>query len=259
MTTPTVRVERALMITAGTYVGAQSCQNCHNGGSYAPWNMSSEWAKTAHASLFKEGVNGVASDHYSGSCIACHTVGYDTNPAAVNGGFDDVAAKFNWTVPAVADQHEGVFEGLPEEMKNVANIQCENCHGPGSRHVASGGNPLLISVSHDSGACGQCHAALTHHSKEGQWLNSAHAIATADPSGPGREGCVGCHTGKGFVAKITGAKTVDTAYNPINCQACHEPHGETVPDDGTMLIRTVNLSPWRTALLSRKAARACSV
>jgi mono/diheme cytochrome c family protein len=238
--TKTGRSESALMITAGEYIGAQSCSGCHNGGAVAPWNMSGEWEKTGHAHLFKNGVNGVASDHYGAGCIACHTVGYDPNAAAVNGGFDDIAKKYNWTVPAVADQHAGVFDALPEDLKNVANIQCENCHGPGSRHVASGGNPLLISVSKESGVCGQCHAALTHHSKTGEWLNSAHAAATREPSGEGHEGCVGCHTGTGFIARIDRAKTVDATYAPINCQTCHEPHGDTTPAGGAMLVRTLD-------------------
>jgi hypothetical protein len=226
-------------VTGSTYVGAQACSGCHANGSKEPWSMYNTWQKTAHASLFKDGVNGVASDHYSNSCIACHTVGYDTNPASVNGGFDDVAAKLNWTVPPVDKQKPGTFESLPPELQAVGNIQCENCHGPGSTHIKSGGDPLLITKSMESGACGQCHAALTHHSKTGEWLNSGHANAVNE-SGAGREGCVGCHTGMGFIDRVQGAQTLRTAYSSINCQACHEPHGQTSPADGHMLLRTVD-------------------
>ena len=48
--------------------------------------------------MFTDGINGVASDHYGKNCISCHTVGYDTNTNAVNGGFDDVAALLGWGV-----------------------------------------------------------------------------------------------------------------------------------------------------------------
>lgn len=225
-----------LLVTAGTYVGSSRCTTCHSGGAAPPWSMGSSWSKTAHATIFKEGIDGVASDHYSASCVACHTVGYDANPAAVNGGFDDVAKDVNWTFPSV--QKPGTFDALPAALQNVGNIQCENCHGPGSRHVASGGDSLLISVSSESGVCGQCHGALTHHSKSGEWNNSVHAVVTPEASGAGHEACVRCHTGTGFMNSIKGSPTVDTTYTSINCQTCHEAHGATKPDSASHLVRT---------------------
>ncbi|HET8549888.1 MAG TPA: hypothetical protein VFL57_17885 [Bryobacteraceae bacterium] len=221
-----------LGITAGTYTGAKACIVCHSGGLATP--KFADWAKTAHASIFRNGMNGVASDHYGSGCLACHTVGYDANPKAVNGGFDDVAAQLKWTFPTTLK--EGTFDALPEELKAVGNIQCENCHGPGSQHAASA-NPIQISVSMSSGTCGVCHAALTHHARNGQWNNSTHAVTTRYASGSGREGCVGCHTGSGFIDRIKGSKTVNTAYTSINCQTCHEPHGQTEPGTAAHLIR----------------------
>jgi hypothetical protein len=225
------------MLTASSYVGIKACSLCHaNGPDSTVWSMANSWQKTAHANIFKDGMNGVASDHYAASCLGCHTVGYDTDPAAVNGGFDDVAKQLGWTFPTVLKP--GVFDSLPEALKNVGNIQCENCHGPGSTHARTA-DPRLISVSFDSGVCGQCHGALTHHVKTGEWNNSGHAIAPRDAAGTGREACVGCHTSAGFVGKISGATTVDTTYNAISCQTCHEPHGETIPGTNTHLVRTL--------------------
>ncbi len=204
--------------------------------------MATSWSKTAHASIFKEGVDGIiykkiGYPSYPTTCLPCHTVGYDTNPKAVNGGFDDIAAKLGWTPPTVLK--EGNFNAMPEALKNVANIQCENCHGPGSQHVRSGGNIVEISVASNSGACSQCHDAGTHHIKSAEWSNSVHAVATRYTSGPGRESCVGCHTGAGFVGQIKAAKTINTAYTPINCQTCHEPHGQTKPSTNTHLVRSL--------------------
>jgi hypothetical protein len=154
-----------------------------------------------------------------------------------NGGFDKIMAQLKWTPPAVLQP--GNFEAMPAALKNVANIQCENCHGAGSTHIASGGDPRLISKQFDSGVCGQCHGAVTHHVKTSEWNNSGHAIAPRDASGAGREGCVGCHTSNGFIGKIEGATTVDTSYNSVSCQTCHEPHGETVPSTNVHLVRTL--------------------
>ena len=122
-------------IIAGTFTGRAACETCHSGG--LAMVKSPTWSKTAHASLFTEGINGVASDHYSASCISCHTLGYDTAASAVNGGFDDVAKQVGWTFPTT--MVKGNWETMPAQLQNVANIQCENCHGPGSQHVKSGG------------------------------------------------------------------------------------------------------------------------
>ncbi len=226
----------AQTIVGATYVGISTCSICHSGG--LARNMAESWAKTTHSTLFKNGVNGVASDHYSGNCISCHTVGYDTNATASNNGFSDLAAKLKWTFPS--ELKAGTWDTVPTSLQNVANIQCENCHGPGSLHAASGGTPYAISKTFGSGDCGQCHDAPTHHIKTAEWNNSRHAIATRDPSGAGREACVGCHTGPGFVGKFQVATTVDTTYSPISCQTCHEPHGQTSPANTAHLVRTVD-------------------
>lgn len=232
-TTTAGTVSLGSTIIAGTYVGSSACARCHSGGLAA--NKVPSWAKTGHASIFKQGMDGIASDHYGQSCLSCHTVGYDANPKAVNGGFDDVAKSLGWTFPGVLKA--GNFDALPEALKNVGNIQCENCHGPGSQHAASGGNAIEISVANNSGVCGQCHAGGTHHVKTAEWNNSRHAIVTTHASGPGEESCVGCHTGLGFANKVNGAK-VDTTYTPVNCQSCHEAHGQTTPGTSAHLVRS---------------------
>ena len=232
-------VNLSLTLTAASYMGINACSLCHSAGPGSTvWSMVGMWSKTLHASIFTNGMNGVASDHYSASCLGCHTVGYDADPNAVNGGFDDVAKQIGWTFPTVLNAN--TFASLPDALKNVGNIQCENCHGPGSTHISSGGDPRLISVSTGSGVCGQCHAAATHHIKTGEWNNSMHAVVTRDATGAGRESCVGCHTGAGFVDRLQGNTAApDTTYTTINCQTCHEPHGETTPGTNAHLLRTL--------------------
>ena len=226
-----------VMLTASTYVGVGTCSLCHSGGPAQPWSMVDQWSKTPHATFFKNAISGV-SGYISGvACMGCHTVGYDPNTTVGNGGFFDLATQFNWTYPKTMQPSN--WDNMPAALKNVSNIQCENCHGPGSMHVNSGGDPRLISATNGRGVCSQCHAEITHHFEPMGWDSSAHAVTTRDATGTGREACVGCHTGTAFVDKVNGVTTVNTAYSAITCQSCHEPHGATTPTGADHQIRTL--------------------
>jgi hypothetical protein len=235
-----------ITLTAATYMGVgllpgtSGCALCHSGGQIAT-NMVVPWETTAHSSMFANGIDGVFGSHYSASCIPCHTVGYDTNALAVNGGFDDVAAQLGWTFPTnlVASNWSNMEVNYPT-LANLANIQCENCHGPGSQHMDTFGKTNLIAVSFGSGACTQCHDDPPNHIHAAEWYNSAHAVTTTDPAGNAT--CVGCHTAYGFIGRIEGWTTTNTAYMAINCQTCHEPHGGTLPGTNApnpYIIRTM--------------------
>jgi Doubled CXXCH motif (Paired_CXXCH_1) len=245
-------------ITAATYVGVQTCAGCHSGGvifnGHTVPPVFPTYTNTPHASFFARAVDGLVSSHYSKNCISCHVLGYDTNSFAANGGFDDIALLYGWTFPTVLTN--GNWAAMPSAVQNVANIQCENCHGPGSQHIFSQGvvgNTNAISVSYVAGDCSQCHDSLTTHFKSAEWNISLHASPTRTPSGPGREQCVRCHTAPGFVGWATAGGMAaqnlhptniisanlnstnilttlpNTAYEAITCQACHDPHDASNP------------------------------
>ena len=225
-------------ITAGTYMGINTCALCHSGGLIAS-NMVVPWSQTLHATKFTRGINGQDSDHYSGNCISCHTVGYDTNTNAVNGGFDDIAKQLGWSFPTNLNSTN--WDAVPAQLKNVANIQCENCHGPGSEHANALGDTNLIAVTFNVGNCAQCHDSKNNHVKVAEWNNSLHARPTRTPSGPGRQACARCHTAGGFEGFIEHASNyttnnADTTYTAITCAACHDPHSVQNPHQ----LRTAN-------------------
>ena len=227
-------------ITAGTYLGAATCALCHSGGLIAS-NTYTPWSLTAHATAFSHAIDGLNTDHFSQNCIKCHAVGFDANTNAANGGFDDIATQTGWVFPTTFTN--GNFAAMPAALRAVANVQCENCHGPGSQHAYSLGNPSLITVTTASGDCAQCHDSLSHHYKTTEWNNSRHAMATKTPSGPTRINCVRCHTADGFAQFIDHAATgstntyvTNTVYEPITCAACHDPHDATNPHQ----LRSVN-------------------
>ena len=224
----------AVTITAGTYLGINTCALCHSGGLLAS-NIVTPWSQTAHASAFAMAINGESTDHFSKNCISCHVVGFDANTNSANGGFDDVAAQVGWTFPTVlAPTNWAYMQAVYPSLANVANIQCENCHGPGSQHAYSLGNTNLISKTLATGNCAQCHDSLSHHVKTAEWNGSRHAIATRTPSGPSRYNCVRCHTAGGFQdfiehAGSTNTYVTNTVYEAITCAACHDPHDASNP------------------------------
>ena len=245
-------------INAGTYLGAGYCSFCHGPGGGAPEKVPI-WETTEHASIFTQGING-ALGSYSVSCLKCHTVGYDTNASSLaDGGFYAVSQAEGWVFPTVlTNSNWASMQANFPDVANLANIQCENCHGPASEHAYAFGNtnapdwPRLTVTTNSSGDCNQCHDAPTHHVYGTQWYASSHAVTTTIPTGSGRDQCVMCHTAIGFVTRInntisnslaggtiTNFAPTNTAYAAINCQACHEPHGGTVPTNNPHLIRTL--------------------
>ncbi len=243
-----------ITITASTYYGLQTCEACHSGGVLNAPSIYPTYTNTPHASFFKRAVDGLVSNHYSKNCIQCHVLGYDTNAFAVNGGFDDIATLYGWTFPSVLTNNPSNWAAMPAAVQNVANIQCENCHGPGSQHpVANGivGNTNFTSVSYGAGVCAQCHDSLAGHFKNAEWNNSLHASSARQTGAT----CVRCHTGPGFVGWATaGGMTAQNLYptnvisanaystnilttpppsfyEAITCQTCHDPHDASNPHE----------------------------
>ena len=216
-------------VTAGHYVGVGTiagatatfpqCALCHE-------DKAEGWAATRHATKLIRELDGLGSSFYNEGCIECHTAGFDEAATAANGGFDDIAHELGWEFPA--ELQLGNFDSMPDELKAVSNIQCENCHGPGSEHF---GQKDRISVSTSSGDCAQCHDEKPYHTKNAEWNLSKHAVATRYPTGEGRSSCVGCHSGIGFIDRMDGIAQSErrTEWEAVVCATCHDPHSGDTP------------------------------
>jgi len=234
-------------ITAGTYMGINTCVLCHSGGVLAE-DQYHPWSGTLHATFFTKAIDGLKGGQYSKNCISCHTVGYDTNVLSAHGGFDDVATQAGWTFPTnlIAGNWASMQTNYPS-VANLANIQCENCHGPGSEHAMALGNTNVanwprIDSSFVMAKCAQCHDGRPDYVKVTEWNGSLHARATRTPSGPTRINCVRCHTAPGFKQFIehagnTNGYATNTVYEAITCAACHDPHDATNPHQ----LRSANI------------------
>lgn len=215
--------DETIVINAGTWLGVEnSCSFCHSGRLVGVADQHTPWMATGHASMFRRGITGALGLQYNSSCIGCHTVGH--NEEAANDGFDDVAVVEGWEFPASLGN--AAYSAMPGDLRNLANIQCENCHGPGSQH---GGrvDAAQVSISFNMGVCAVCHNSQKgglDYRKPTRWRNSGHAHAPRSSS----SSCAGCHTGQGFAQRMDGETvTSPDSPEPQTCAACHDPHDAT--------------------------------
>jgi len=235
----TIAINSALYL--GVNNGQFTCVDCHN---TAQWDYKYDnWLNTNHAHAMEKGLNGEKGTHFSESCIECHTTGYDT--FADNDGFDDWPFVFPDTLkPGMYDSLLTVY---PDAMAR-ANIQCEQCHGPGSTHF---GNKFNIAKTIRVETCNYCHNAGSHHVYGEQWLHSGDDASEFD--GRGFEGghgkgtyiargtsasCAPCHSGAGFIEWNEEGRPVNGDGLPASisdvpettkhtCATCHDPHDPT--------------------------------
>ena len=82
----------------------------------------------------------------------------------------------------------------------MANIQCENCHGPQDSNAHGFAGPVgepRASLSSD--VCGSCHGEPLRHARFQQWQLSGHANYELAISREGSGSCSRCHTANGFL------------------------------------------------------------
>jgi hypothetical protein len=101
------------------YMGSKSCKSCHDHD-----YEYEKWSGNAHAKAFStlEQVN----SQYDPECVICHVVGMDYESGFIS----------------------------QQETGHLINVGCENCHGPGSEHILTGGKTKLTGPK---SACIDCH------------------------------------------------------------------------------------------------------
>ncbi|NDJ78796.1 MAG: hypothetical protein GYB65_21305, partial [Chloroflexi bacterium] len=172
-------------VWATTYVGVgglaggapefPECGICHT-------NTGRAWYSTAHASVMMRGLDGEDEfGEFHAEFLPYYTTGFNNLDGADAGGFDDVWATTDWTVPA--EMMDGNYSALVADYPQLAamsGVQCEACHGPGASHptsVAEG--PARIGTGLEYGTCAQCHASEAFGPAAQQWELSGHADKTA--------------------------------------------------------------------------------
>ena len=246
----------SLSVYAGTWQGAISgmddkgqplaatCVTCHNGKIAA--DQFTSWKESGHAEILTQNLN--TSTHYGEDCFSCHSVGF--NKTVSNSGFDDASDYSAFLSSGMINKADpnnwkDMLAKYPESAR-MANIQCENCHGP-NNHAAlhPDTTPASARVSIASDVCAECHGEPPRHARFQQWEESGHANFELAINEGGSASCARCHTGQGFLAWIergdltlrlqgaTGNATADELralgltpdlIQPITCATCHDPH-----------------------------------
>lgn len=117
----------ALATGQASYVGSTACAGCHE----KEYENYMKFSKKAHSDKsIKVMAKKLSAEELKG-CYACHTTGYGRP-----GGFVSF-----------------------DETPDLAHAGCEVCHGPGSAHVAAGGNKALINGKGRMNVkdCERCH------------------------------------------------------------------------------------------------------
>lgn len=116
-----VAVRKAMSSGKSPYAGEKVCETCHA-------KEHTIWFDTPHAEAFFKLMD--VGKSFDPNCIGCHTVGFEKA-----GGYLDYML-----------------------TKDLANVQCENCHGAAREHAESGGkNPVENKNWKPQQMCAQCH------------------------------------------------------------------------------------------------------
>lgn len=94
--------------SGNTFVGSETCGQCHT-------KAFAVWKKTPHAKALDTLAKLDPPRNFDPQCLSCHVTGWD---------------------PQRFHPFQGGYESL-KKTPQLAHNGCENCHGPGSAHVAA--------------------------------------------------------------------------------------------------------------------------
>ncbi len=196
------------------YAGSQACVECHR-------PILDNVTHTRHFGAFTNALFVAQAGQTDASCLTCHTVG------------------------------SGLPTGFVSKSKTpqLANVQCENCHGPAAVHAANPEDPVSRPrVELAATVCGGCHnaefvparVAALHPPRYEEWSASPHQSVRdelrADFAGSLGTSffiptCGSCHSGTIREALLENTP-LPTGHEAgaigIACGTCHDSHQQYV-------------------------------
>lgn len=217
---------KARFVNAGGYILTQDAD-----GVDTQWNLDfpPTGTQTGFVSYESSGTfSALNPKPYDYSCFRCHTTGAQEQDA------DD--PKFEESRPGFA----GTFE--------EPGVECEACHGPGSKHPPNRFERDLY-VGREASACGRCHTRgddsavilasggyIRHHEQWPELLASGghasfkcvdchdpHASANYDLANAIIKDCTDCHTTQTMALHDGKTFTRGDYSETLGCKSCHMP------------------------------------
>lgn len=231
----------------------KNCAPCHQTPKTV--NKFAQWSQSAHATMYKRGISGQLNGTYGTLCAKCHTTGWDST--LNNGNFAYRSKITGWDTawykpgtltndmiqitPGDSSRYVKLTTQY-QSVDSVANIGCEQCHGPATDH-ASTADPTKIAVSLQGSVCNVCHDLPPSYVVGRDWRQSNHATMPLSGEEAGRTACYPCHSGAAIVKfaknKTTPGYSATTDNFPsIACASCHDPHQS---ENNTSSVRLLTL------------------
>jgi hypothetical protein len=207
-------------LTGAAYLGVAACSQCH-GDTFDTYRF------TDHASVFER----IGSAIFAGGpgCFSCHVVDPVPSPAPpAPGSFGAAAAAEGLDPLTYAYTTFAQFASDFPQSAALTNVQCENCHGPGSQHNS---DPRRITLPLRAVVCGTCHTGVVGPNVRVQWENSPHGNPVPD-SAILNTSCRRCHAARTFIDTVEGdpPQEVTPGTPGTTCAVCHDPHSAEFPD-----------------------------
>jgi DmsE family decaheme c-type cytochrome len=152
------------------------------------------------------------------ACTAIDSRTLNLTPAGIPGATRTGNAS---CVECHEDQTKAFVHTVHGQMRGDTVHSCEACHGPASKHIATGGEAIVMP---NDASCIACHASSHGASKVagaktlGTWMYSSHASAGVK--------CIDCHSGHSTAAKQVRQNSMFRVQNiddtSAMCMSCHQ-------------------------------------
>ena len=192
----------------------------------------------------------------------------ETKPAAAATGSTAQYVGVDTCKTCHEDLYKNSFEGTPHYKTTLKDGHgCESCHGPGSEHVAGGGDVTKIisfknlSRQESNKRCLSCHAEKQGQAHFAESVHAGNDVGCLDCHSPHHakepqhllvqkqpELCYGCHT----AAKADFAKPFHHRVNEglVQCTDCHNLHGSVQDCGRCVSCRTATSSAFSAMPIS---------
>lgn len=212
---------------------------------WIPYKATAWWTPDfqpkVHPGMTRAEVGSTVMTTFTKNCIGCHTTGIRHLGKTAEGEWQ--FTPYVATLYQADDPHYFDYDG--DGNKDLVNIGCEMCHGPGSEHILGGGdpskivNPAKLDPDQANEICGRCHNRQRsvpnhtfgwpyHDDTDSQWTPGTEPMSdyyvNANELWPDEETS---YEHNQHYAEMYRSAHETNPYEKLRCFDCHELHEQT--------------------------------